>query len=72
MKVGHFNRPINRQIQYDMTTELEIMTKRIARILEADQSRKDAGQGYDRRHYELKFAIECLLDSKVSEGRKKD
>jgi hypothetical protein len=55
-----------------MTTEIEIMTKRITRILEADQSRKDAGQGFERMHYELKFAIECLLDSKVSEGRKKD
>jgi hypothetical protein len=72
MKTGHFNRPINRQIQYDMTTELEIMTKRITRILDADQSRKDAGQDFERMHYELKFAIECLLDSKVSEGRNKD
>ena len=23
MKAGHFNRPINRQIQYNMTTEIE-------------------------------------------------
>jgi hypothetical protein len=72
MKAGHFNRPINRQIQYNMTTELEIMIKRITRILEADQSRKDAGQSDERRTYELKFSVECLLDSKVSDGRKKD
>tara|TARA_R110000772_G_C13185002_1_gene428443 strand:+ start:124 stop:342 length:219 start_codon:yes stop_codon:yes gene_type:complete len=72
MKAGHFNRPINRQIHYNMTTEIEIMTKRITRILEADQARVDTSWDLEKRYRELKFSIECLLDSKVSEGRKKD
>ena len=72
MKAGHFNRPINRQIQYNMTTEIEIMTKRITRILEADQARVDTKWDLERRYRELKFSVECLLDNKVSDGRKKD
>ena len=55
-----------------MTTEIEIMTKRITRILEADQARVDTSWDLEKRYRELKFSIECLLDSKVSEGRKKD
>tara|TARA_R110002126_G_scaffold34891_1_gene107601 strand:+ start:57 stop:224 length:168 start_codon:yes stop_codon:yes gene_type:complete len=55
-----------------MTTEIEIMTKRIIRILEADQARVDTKWDLEKRYRELKFSIECLLDSKVSDGRKKD
>lgn len=47
-----------------------ITEKQIKQIIEADKSRTEAGLGKELLYSELKFAIESLLDNKVSEGRK--
>mgnify|MGYP003634763600 CR=1 FL=1 len=35
MKAGHFNRPINRQIQYNMTTEIEEEKEKLKAAIDA-------------------------------------
>ena len=42
MKAGHFNRPINRQIQYNMTTEIEIEKEKLKAARAAARAAYDA------------------------------
>ena len=53
-----------------MKNKTEKLEQGIATALKAHKVRIEEGIGEEIIYSELKFAIECLLDCEVSEGRK--
>lgn len=56
----------------ELENEIEKLVKGIKNVLKAHEVRKEVKLDNEKLYYALKFSIECLLDNKVSEGRKKD
>lgn len=60
------------ELDNELEKKIEKLEKGIKNVLKAHETRKEVRLDNEKLYYALKFSIECLLDNKVSEGRKKD